>query len=97
MPDVAMSIKMERRALDTMSQTSEGTTTTSASDKSGSDNREDLKDLAAKLGITNLEDMHQERFRVDRQKLEYMLLGVPASKFSHLFSSFPSNTSNNLL
>lgn len=55
-----------------MSETSEGTTTTSVSGKSGF---EELRDLAALLGISDPDDLHQERFRVDRRKLEQMLLG----------------------
>ena len=58
-----------------MSETSEGTMTTSISGKSGIENREELCDIAAVLGIGNLDDLHQERFRVDRRKLEQMLLG----------------------
>lgn len=64
----------QRRAAETMSETSEGTATTSVSGKSGFESREDLRDLATMLGIGD-EDLHQERFRVDRRKLEQMLLG----------------------
>lgn len=63
-----------RRAAETMSETSEGTATTSVSGKSGFESREELRDLAAELDI-DPEDLHQERFRVDRRKLEQMLLG----------------------
>jgi len=65
----------QRRAAETMSETSEGTATTSVSGKSGFESREELRDLAAVLGISDPEDLHQERFRVDRRKLEQMLLG----------------------
>lgn len=65
----------QRRAAETMSETSEGTATTSVSGKSGFESREELRDLAALLGISDPEDLHQERFRVDRRKLEQMLLG----------------------
>lgn len=65
----------QRRAAETMSETSEGTATTSVSGKSGYESREELRDLAALLGISDPEDLHQERFRVDRRKLEQMLLG----------------------
>lgn len=65
----------QRRAAETMSETSEGTATTSVSGKSGFESREELRDLAALLGIGDPEDLHQERFRVDRRKLEQMLLG----------------------
>lgn len=68
-------IQNEKKATETMSETSEGTVTTSISGKSGFENREELCDIAAVLGIGNLDDLHQERFRVDRRKLEQMLLG----------------------
>ncbi|XP_046492810.1 protein bicaudal C isoform X1 [Neodiprion pinetum] len=76
------------RAAETMSETSEGTGTTSVSGKSGFDSREELRDLVAVLGILDPDDLHQERFRVDRRKLEHMLLGdneapEPADTFFH--------------
>lgn len=64
-------IQNERRAMETMSETSEGTAATSVSGKSG----EELHDIAAVLGIVNPDDLHQDRFRVDRRKLEQMLIG----------------------
>ncbi|KAG7197816.1 hypothetical protein KM043_001630 [Ampulex compressa] len=81
-------MQSERRATETMSETSEGTATTSVSGKSGFESREELRDLAAVLGIANPDDLHQERFRVDRRKLEQMLLGnndalKPADTFFH--------------
>ncbi|KAI4503087.1 hypothetical protein M0802_002131 [Mischocyttarus mexicanus] len=66
-------IQTERRAAETMSETSEGTPTSSISGKSGFESREEIRDLAAVLGIANPEDVHQDRFRVDRRKLEQML------------------------
>lgn len=77
-------IQNERRATETMSETSEGTAATSVSGKSG----DDLRDIAAVLGIGNPDDLHQDRFRVDRRKLEQMLLGdndapKPADAFFH--------------
>lgn len=63
------------RAAETMSETSEGTGTTSVSGKSGFESREELRDLAAVLGIADPEELQQDRFRVDRRKLEHMLLG----------------------
>lgn len=65
----------QRRTAETMSETSEGTATTSVSGKSGFESREDLRELATLLGIGDSEELHQERFRVDRRKLEQMLLG----------------------
>lgn len=49
--------------------------TTSVSGKSGFESRQELFDIAAVLGIGNPDDLLQERFRVDRRKLEQMLLG----------------------
>lgn len=68
-------IQTERRAAETMSETSEGTPTSSISGKSIFESREEIRDLAAVLGISNPEDLHQDRFRVDRRKLEQMLQG----------------------
>ncbi|XP_017757265.1 PREDICTED: protein bicaudal C-like [Eufriesea mexicana] len=81
-------IQNERRTTETMSETSEGTMTTSVSGKSGFESREELCDIAAVLGIGNPDDLQQERFRVDRRKLEQMLLGdndgpKPADTFFH--------------
>ncbi|XP_043795271.1 protein bicaudal C homolog 1-B isoform X2 [Apis laboriosa] len=81
-------IQNERRAMETMSETSEGTMTTSISGKSGFESRDELCDIAAVLGIGNPDDLLQERFRVDRRKLEQMLLGdnnvpKPADTFFH--------------
>ncbi|CAK9812949.1 Protein bicaudal C homolog 1-B [Anthophora quadrimaculata] len=81
-------IQNERRATETMSETSEGTAATSVSGKSGFESRDDLREIAAVLGIVNPDDLHQERFRVDRRKLEQMLLGdndvpKPADTFFH--------------
>lgn len=69
-------IQNERRAMETMSETSEGTAATSVSGKSG----EELHDIAAVLGIGNPDDLHQDRFRVDRRKLEQMLIGESQRK-----------------
>lgn len=68
-------IQSERRATETMSETSEGTAATSVSGKSSYESREELRDIAALLGISDPDDLHQDRFRVDRRKLEQMLLG----------------------
>lgn len=35
----------------------------------------DLRSIAAQLGVTNLDDLHSERFKIDRQKLEDMIKG----------------------
>ncbi|XP_066595085.1 protein bicaudal C homolog 1-like isoform X2 [Prorops nasuta] len=68
-------VQTERRTTETMSEASEGTATSSVSGKSGFESREDLNNLAVILGISNPEDLQQERFRVDRRKLEHMLVG----------------------
>ena len=73
-------IQNERRAMETMSETSEGTMTTSISGKSGFESRDELCDIAAVLGIGNPDDLLQERFRVDRRKLEQMLLGESSAQ-----------------
>lgn len=44
-----------------------------------SDSREDLRDLAANLGLQE-DQLFQDRFRVDRRKLEHMLLGDTPTK-----------------
>lgn len=74
-------IQNERKATETMSETSEGTMTTSVSGKSGFESRQELFDIAAVLGIGNPDDLLQERFRVDRRKLEQMLLGEWSESF----------------
>ncbi|KAL1497280.1 hypothetical protein ABEB36_008272 [Hypothenemus hampei] len=70
---------------DTMSEISESGTTTSGW-ASRWDSREDLRDLVTKLGLNDISELYQERFRVDRFKLEKMLIGdndafVPADVF----------------
>lgn len=62
--------------------------TTSVSGKSGFESRQELFDIAAVLGIGNPDDLLQERFRVDRRKLEQMLLGEcgQSHSISDLFS-----------
>ncbi|XP_030754247.1 protein bicaudal C [Sitophilus oryzae] len=62
------------KSSDTMSEVSENGTVTSEW-TSKWDSREDLRDLVTRLGLTDLADLHQERFRVDRTKLEKMLTG----------------------
>ncbi|XP_033227977.1 protein bicaudal C isoform X2 [Belonocnema kinseyi] len=65
-------LQTERRMTETMSETSEGTGTTSISGKSNFET--EMQNFATLLGIANPEDVHQDRFRVDRRKLEHMLL-----------------------
>ncbi|KAG8258929.1 hypothetical protein J6590_021723 [Homalodisca vitripennis] len=63
------------RAADSMSEVSEGTTGTSVSTR-GSTYSEDLQDLARHLGLSGPDQLAQDRFRVDRRKLEVMLRGT---------------------
>ncbi|XP_028130634.1 protein bicaudal C [Diabrotica virgifera virgifera] len=70
---------------DTLSEASECGTTTSEW-TSNWDSKEELRDLLSKLGLKEVSDLHQERFRVDRKKLEQMLTGdnealIPADVF----------------
>lgn len=61
--------------MDTMSEVSEGTTSTSVSGR-GSTFSEDLHELAQQLGMSGPDELSQDRFRVDRRKLELMLKGT---------------------
>nr|CAI5865190.1 unnamed protein product [Callosobruchus analis] len=70
---------------DTMSEISETETTTSGWN-SNWDSKEELKDFVTKLGLKDVADLYQDRFRVDRKKLEQMLTGdnealIPADVF----------------
>lgn len=47
----------------------------SESGTSNSTSAEDLQKLAVILGLNSVEDVYQERFRVDRRRLETMLAG----------------------
>lgn len=59
---------------DTLSEISESGTTTSGW-TSGWDSREDLRDFATKMGLKDVSELYQDRFRVNRKKLEQMLSG----------------------
>lgn len=61
--------------MDTMSEVSEGTTGTSVSGR-GSTYSEDLHDFALQIGLSGPDQLYQDRFRVDRRKLELMIRGV---------------------
>ncbi|CAG5093453.1 Similar to BicC: Protein bicaudal C (Drosophila melanogaster) [Cotesia congregata] len=69
----------DRRPMETMSETSEATTTTAASEYQGFDYNEDITVLARQLGIDNLEDLKRDRFRVNRRRLEQILTGEDES------------------
>ncbi|KAK5641945.1 hypothetical protein RI129_010492 [Pyrocoelia pectoralis] len=63
-----------KAASDTLSEISE--TGTGTSDwTSGWDSKEDLRDFITKIGVQDVNDLYQDRFRVDRKKLEHMLIG----------------------
>lgn len=68
-------MRPEVRAIDTMSEVSEGTTNTSVSGRCSTFSN-DLHDLATQLGMSGPEQLYQDRFRVDRRKLEIMLRGT---------------------
>ncbi|KAB0796661.1 hypothetical protein PPYR_10722 [Photinus pyralis] len=76
-----------KSASDTLSEVSE--TGTGTSDwTSGWDSKEDLRDFITKIGVQDVNDLYQDRFRVDRKKLEHMLIGdneapEPADTFFH--------------
>lgn len=59
---------------DTMSEASE-TGTANSGWTSGWDSREELRDLVTRIGLKDVADLHQDRFRVDRKRLEQMLSG----------------------
>lgn len=63
------------RSSDALSDISESAGTSVSGRTSGWDSREELRDLVTLLGLTAVEDLYQDRFRVDRKKLEHMLLG----------------------
>ncbi|XP_025829225.1 protein bicaudal C homolog 1 [Agrilus planipennis] len=60
---------------DTLSEISETGTGTSGWGSGWEDCREDLVDFIAKIGLREGEELYQVRFRVDRKKLEHMLIG----------------------
>ncbi|XP_065223706.1 protein bicaudal C homolog 1 isoform X2 [Planococcus citri] len=63
-------------ASDTLSEISEASTTgTERSSCYSSDYRDELQEFATSLGFNNVKDLPTERFRVNRKKLELMLLG----------------------
>lgn len=68
-------MRPEAVAMDSMSEVSEGTTGTSVSGR-GSSYSEDLYDFALSLGFSGPDQLYQDRFRVDRRKLEVMLRGT---------------------
>ncbi|XP_044759257.1 protein bicaudal C [Coccinella septempunctata] len=70
---------------DTQSEVSESGTCTSGWN-SNWDSREELQDFVIKIGLNDVSDLYQDRFKVDRKKLEQMLSGdnealIPADVF----------------
>jgi protein bicaudal C len=64
---------------DTLSEVSDGGTAgTSVSGQGSSygESNENLRDLVATLGLSGIDELYEERFRVDRRKLEHMILGM---------------------
>lgn len=75
-------------ASDTLSEISEASTTgTERGSCYSSDYRDELQELAVSLGLESSDDLHRDRFRVDRKKLENMLLGK-IENFLHQGRSF---------
>lgn len=66
---------LNTRPVDTLSDVPDSEAGTSVSGRTSWDSREELRDLVTMLGLQKIEDLYQERFRVDRKKLEHMLLG----------------------
>lgn len=66
---------LNARPVDALSDISESAGTSVSGRTSGWDSREELRDLVTLLGLHAVDDLYQDKFRVDRRKLEHMLLG----------------------
>ncbi|XP_069700083.1 protein bicaudal C [Periplaneta americana] len=69
---------INNKCSDTLSEVSDGGTAgTSASGQESSygGSNENLRDIAGLLGLSSMMELHEERFRVDRRKLEEMIQG----------------------
>lgn len=66
---------LDGKGSDALSDISESGTGTSVSGRTSWDSREELRDLVTMLGLPGVDDLYQDRFRVDRKKLEHMLQG----------------------
>lgn len=63
-------------ASDTLSEISEASTTgTDRASCYSSDYRDELQEFATSLGLDSVDQVPQERFRIDRKRLEIMLTG----------------------
>ncbi|PSN34659.1 Protein bicaudal C 1 [Blattella germanica] len=73
-----MSMHSEQKASDNMSEISDGGTgggTSVSGQDSIEGSNENLRELAMELGLSGVDELYEERFRVDRRKLEHMILG----------------------
>lgn len=69
-------MKFENRPLDTRSEISEsGTTNTSGNGSTYNARYEELTGLAHSLGLTSKDELYEDHFRIDRKKLEDLILG----------------------
>lgn len=69
----------DQKGSDTLSEVSDGGTAGTSFSGQGSSyggSNENLRDLAATLGLSGIDELYEERFRVDRRKLEHMILGM---------------------
>jgi len=68
----------DQKSSDTLSQVSDGGaagTSVSGQGSSFGGSNENLRELVTALELSGIEELHEERFRVDRRKLEHMILG----------------------
>ncbi|KDR18180.1 hypothetical protein L798_06930, partial [Zootermopsis nevadensis] len=68
----------DQKGSDTLSEVSDGGTAgTSVSGQGSSygESSENLRELVTTLGLSAIDELYEERFRVDRRKLEHMILG----------------------
>ncbi|PNF27721.1 hypothetical protein B7P43_G12775 [Cryptotermes secundus] len=68
----------DQKGSDALSEVSDGGTAGTSFSGQGSSyggSNENLRDLAATLGLSGIDELYEERFRVDRRKLEHMILG----------------------
>jgi len=69
----------DQKGSDTLSQVSDGGaagTSVSGQGSSFGGSNENLRELVTALELSGIEELHEERFRVDRRKLEHMILGM---------------------
>lgn len=64
---------------DTLSEISEASTTGTERSSCYSDYRDEIQEFATSLGLKCTEDVAFDRFKVDRKRLECMLLGKRTS------------------